>query len=181
MTGCRPDVPVFVDLAGCEIEGGSVVAVALIEDSIVFTDSSGGNDITDPTNWVGHTYASDIVIYKEVRGSYPVPAPTEIPGKGKNDVRVSGRKHELTFRMEAIKGNDNHINTVNIATNYTLAFVVGANYDMLYYVTKNVNISAASDVQEGIDTNVDWVFTIKWADINVPSTSNVPVGIFDPA
>ncbi len=175
---CRPNVPGFVDLVGCDIEGGSVVAVALIEDSVVFNDA---NDITDPANWVDLTYASDIIIYQEVRGSYPVPAPTEIPGKGKNDVRVTGRKHELTFRMEAIKGNDNHVNTVNKATNYTLAFVIGSNYDMLYYVNTNVSISAASDVQEGLDTNVDWVFTIKWSDINVPSTSDVPAGIFDPA
>ena len=175
---CRPNVPGFVDLVGCDIEGGSVVAVALIEDSVVFNDA---NDITDPANWVDLTYASDIIIYQEVRGSYPVPAPTEIPGKGKNDVRVTGRKHELTFRMEAIKGNDNHVNTVNKATNYTLAFVVGGEYDMLYYVSKNVSISAASDIQEGLDTNVDWVFTIKWSDINVPSTSDVPAGIFDPA
>ncbi len=175
---CRPNVPGFVDLVGCDIEGGSVVAVALIEDSVVFNDA---NDITDPANWVDLTYASDIIIYQEVRGSYPVPAPTEIPGKGKNDVRTTGRKHELTFRMEAIKGNDNHINTVNKATNYTLAFVIGSNYDMLYYVNTNVSISAASDVQEGLDTNVDWVFTIKWSDINVPSTSDVPAGIFDPA
>lgn len=178
MPNCRPDVPGFLDIPGCGIEGGSVVAVAFIEDSVVFNDT---NDITDPANWVGLTYTSDILIHQEVRGSYPVPAPTEIPGKGKNDVRTTGRKHELTFRMESIKGNDNYINTLNSATNYTLAFVVGANYDMLYYVNTNVNISAASDVQEGIDTNVDWVFTVKWSDINVPSTSDVPAGIFDPA
>ena len=37
---CRPNVPGFVDLVGCDIEGGSVVAVALIEDSIVFDDTN---------------------------------------------------------------------------------------------------------------------------------------------
>lgn len=175
MPNCRPDVPGFLDIAGCGIEPGSVVAVAFIEDSVSFTD------ITDPSEWVGQAYASDILIHQEVRGSYPVPAPTEIPGKGKQDVRTTGRKHELTFRAESIKGNDNYINTLNSATNYKMAFVVGAEYDLLYYVDKNVNISAASDVQEGIDTNVDWVFTVKWSDINVPSTSDVPAGIFDPA
>lgn len=175
---CRPDVPVFLET--CLNELGSVTAVAFIEDSIVFTDSSGGNDIADPTNWVGHTYAADIIIHKEVRGSYPPPAATEIPGKGKQDVKVVGRKHELTFRKSFIKGNDNHINAINKATNYTVAFVVGGAYDMLFYVTKNVSISAVPDVQEGLDTEVDWVFTVKWSDIDVPSTSDVPPGIFDP-
>ena len=171
---CRPDIPSFLET--CTFEGGSVVAAALIEDSVVFDDS---NNITDPTNWTGLTYAADILIYKEVRGSYPVPAVTELPGKGKNDVKVTGRKHELTFRKSFVKGNDNYINALNQATNYTLAFVVGSDYDMLFYVNKNVSISAAPDVQEGLDTEVDWVFTVKWSDINIPSTSDVPVGIFN--
>lgn len=171
---CRPDIPSFLET--CDFEGGSVVAAALIEDSVVFGD---GNDITDPANWTGLTYAADILIYKEVRGSYPVPSVTELPGKGKNDVKVTGRKHELTFRKSFIKGNDNYINALNAATNYTVAFVIGGDYDMLFYVNKNVSISAAPDVQEGLDTEVDWVFTVKWSDINIPSTSNVPAGIFN--
>lgn len=174
-TECRPDVPGFLET--CLNELGSVTAVSFIEDSIVFDDS---NDITDPANWVGHAYAADIIIHKEVRGSYPPSAPTEVAGKGKNDVKVVGRKHELTFRKSFIKGNDNHINTINKATNYTVAFVIGGDYDMLFYVNKNVSISAVPDVQEGLDTEVDWVFTVKWSDIDVPSTSDVPAGIFDP-
>lgn len=175
MPNCRPDVQVYIDAAGCDIENGSVVAVAFIEDSVTF------NDITDPSEWVGQTYASDILIHKEVRGSYPKPAPTEIQGKGKQDTRIVGRKHELTFRVSKILGNEGYWDSLNQSTNYTIAFVVGGNYDLLYYVTANVSIDSGSDVQEGLDTEVDWQVIVKWSDKNLPSTSKVPDGIFDPA
>ena len=175
MPNCRPDVQVYIDAAGCDIENGSVVAVAFIEDSVTF------NDITDPSEWVGQTYASDILIHKEVRGSYPKPAPTEIQGKGKQDTRIVGRKHELTFRVSKILGNEGYWDSLNQSTNYTIAFVVGGNYDLLYYVTANVSIDSGSDVQEGLDTEVDWQVIVKWSDKNLPSTSKVPAGVFDPA
>ena len=175
MPNCRPDVQEYLNAAGCDVENGSVVAVAFIEDSVTFTD------ITDPSEWVGQTYASDILIHNEVRGSYPKPAPTEIPGKGKQDTRIVGRKHELTFRVSKIKGNDGYWNSLNQSTNYKLAFVIGGDYDLLYFVDVNVSIDAASDVQEGLDTEVDWMVSVKWSDKDLPSTSDVPAGIFDPA
>jgi hypothetical protein len=173
MPNCRVIPPGYIDLVGCDIEPGSVVAVAFIEDSVTFTD------ITDPAEWTSLTYATDILIHSEVRGSYPKPSPTEIQGKGKQDTRIVGRKHELVFRVASIKGNDNYWNTLNRSTNYKVAFVVGVNYDLLYYVDNNVSIDAASDVQEGIDTEVDWMVSVKWSDIEVPSTSDVPAGIFE--
>jgi hypothetical protein len=175
MPNCRPDVQTYIDAAGCDIEGGSVVAVAFIEDSVSFTD------ITDPAEWVGQTYASDILIHKEVRGSYAKAAATEIPGKGKQDTRIVGRKHEMIFRVANIKGNDGYWNSLNQSTNYKVAFVIGGNYDLLYFVDVNVSIDAASDVQEGLDTEVDWMVSVKWSDRELPSTSGVPAGIFDPA
>ncbi len=175
MPNCRPDVQTYLEFAGCEIENGSVVAVAFIEDSVSFTD------ITDPSEWVGQTYASDILIHNEVRGSYAKAAPTEIPGKGKQDTRVVGRKHEMIFRVSNIKGNDGYWNSLNQSTNYTLAFVVGGGYDLLYRVPVNISIDAGSDVQEGLDTEVDWMVSVKWSAKDLPSTSDVPAGIFDPA
>jgi len=173
MPNCRPDVQAFLDQAGCEIEGGSIVALAFIEDSVTFTD------ITDPSEWVGLTYASDILIYKEVRGSYPKAAATEIPGKGKQDIRITGRKHVANVRVGSIKGNEGHWNQLNQATNYKVAFVIGGNYDLLYFVDTNVSINASSVVEEGLDTEVDWDVEIKWSDKNLPSTSDVPAGIFE--
>ena len=173
MPNCLVFPPDYIDLVGCDIEPGSVVAVAFIEDSVEFTD------ITDPAEWVGQTYAADILIHKEVRGSYTKPSPTEIPGKGKQDTRVVGRKHEMAFRVGAVKGNDNYWNTLNRSTNYTMAFVVGGDYDLLLRVDKNISIDAGPDVQEGLDTEVDWMVTVKWSDIDVPSTSDVPAGIFE--
>ena len=148
MPNCRPDVQAFLDQAGCEIEGGSVVALAFIEDSVTFTD------ITDPTEWVGQTYASDILIHQEVRGSYPKPAATEIAGKGKQDIRITGRKHVVNVRIGSIKGNEGYWDQLNQATNYKLALVIGGDYDLLFFVDKNVSINAASATEEGLDLSL---------------------------
>jgi hypothetical protein len=173
MPNCRVFPPGYINQEGCEIENGSVVAVAFIEDSVEFTD------ITDPAEWVGLDYAADILIHQEVRGSYAKPAATEVPGKGKQDTRIVGRKHELIFRVSSVKDNDNYWNTLNRSTNYTIAFVVGSEYDLLLRVDKGVSIDASPEVQEGLDTEVDWLVSVKWSDIDVPGTSDVPAGIFD--
>ena len=173
MPNCRVFPPDYVNQAGCDIEPGSIVAFAFIDEDVDFTD------ITDPAEWVGLDYAASVLIHQEVRGSYAKPAATEIAGKGKQDTRIVGRKHEATFRVSSIKGNDNYWNTMNRSTNYTCAFVVGSDYDLLMRVDKNVSIDAAPDVQEGLDTEVDWLVTVKWSDLDVPSTSDVPTGIFE--
>ena len=173
MPNCQVFPPAYVELAGCDVEPGSVVAVAFIDEDVSFTD------ITDAAEWTNLTYSTDILVHQEVRGSYAKAAATEIAGKGKQDTRVVGRKHELTFRVSSIKGNDNYWNTLNRATNYKVAFVVGSDYDLLFYVNTNVSIDAGPVVEEGLDTEVDWNVSVKWSDIEVPSTSDVPTGIFE--
>lgn len=176
MPNCRVFPPDYINQVGCDSEPGSVVAVAFIDEDSAFSDS---NDITDPANWVNLDYAASVLIHQEVRGSYPRPSPTEIPGKGKQDTRITGRKHQVDFRVGSIKGNDNYWNTLNRSTNYTFAFVVGGDYELLLYVNVNVSIDAVPVVEEGLDSEVDWNVTVKWSDIDVPSTSNVPAGIFE--
>ena len=173
MPNCQVFPPAYNDLVGCDIEPGSVVAVAFIDEDVVFTD------ITDPAEWTNLAYSTDVLVHQEIRGSYAKPAPTEIPGKGKQDTRVVGRKHELLFRVSSIKGNDNYWNTLNRSTNYKVAFVVGSDYDLLFYVDKNVSIDSGPVVEEGLDSEVDWNVSVKWSDFDVPSTSDVPVGIFE--
>ena len=176
MPNCRVFPPGYLDQEGCDIEPGSVVAVAFVDEDSKF---DGSNDITDPANWVNLDYVASALIHQEVRGSYPRPAATELPGKGKQDTRVTGRKHQVDFRVSSIKGNDNYWNTLNRSTNYTFAFVVGSDYDLLFYVEKTVSIDAVPVVEEGLDSEVDWNVTVKWSDFDVPSTSDVPAGIFE--
>lgn len=173
MPNCQVFPPAYVEQTGCDVEPGSVVAVAFIDEDVTFTD------ITDPAEWTNLTYASDVLVHQEVRGSYSKPAATEIPGKGKQDTRVVGRKHELLFRVSSIKGNDNYWNTLNRSTNYKVAFVVGSEYDLLFYVDTNVSIDAGPVVEESLDSEVDWNVSVKWSSINVPGTSDVPTGIFE--
>lgn len=171
MANCRPYIPSYVE-PECIVEGGSVVAVAFIDKSITFTD------ITDPAEWVDESYASDIIVFQEVRGSYPKPAVTEVPGKGKLSTRPIGRNHEVTFRVSGIKGNDGFWNSMNKTTNYNFAFVVGGDYNLLMYVNTEISIDAAPEVGEALDSEVDWMVSVKWNDFDLPSTSNVPAGVF---
>lgn len=176
MPNCRVFPPAYIDLVGCDIEPGSIVAVSFIDEDSKFTDS---NLITDAANWINLDYEASVLIHKEVRGSYPRPAPTEIAGKGKQDIRITGRKHQVDFKVSRIKDNDNYWNTLNRSTNYTFAFVVGGSYDLLLYVNVNVSIDAVPVAEEGLDSEFDWNVIVKWSDINVPSTSSVPAGIFE--
>ena len=175
MPNCQVFPPSYIEQVGCDIEPGRVVAVAFIDEDVTFADSAA---LANAANWVGLDYASDIIVFKEVRGSYAKAAATEIAGKGKQDTRVVGRKHELNFRVSSVKNNDNFWNTMNRSTNYTIAWVVGSNYDLLMYVDKNVSIDAAPVIEEGIDSEIEWDVLVKWSDIDVPVTADVPTGIF---
>ena len=167
-----PDV--YEDLIDCEIETGSVVAIAFIDDSIDFSN------IESPAEWSNLVYSTDILIHQEVRGNYAKPELQIITSLGKNDSRTIGRQHELIFKASSVKGNTPYWNILNDSSNYKLAFVVGGDYDLLFYANQNVTIDASSEVEEGLDSEVDWLVSVKWPDINLPSTSNVPFGIFDP-
>lgn len=176
MPNCRVFPPAYLEQAGCDIEPGSVVAVAFVDEDSKFSST---NDITNAANWINLAYDASVLIHQEVRGSYPRAAATEIAGKGKQDTRITGRKHQVDFRVSSIKGNDNYWNTLNRSTNYTFAFVIGGDYDLLFYTDKTVSIDAVPVVDEALDSEVDWNVTIKWSDIDVPSTSDVPAGIFE--
>lgn len=173
MANCRGTVPDYVALGCNDFESGRVTAVAFIDENVTFTD------ITSASEWTNLSYDTDILIHKEVSGSYSKPSPTELSGKGKQDVKVVGRKHEVTFTVLAVKGNHTYWNTLNKSANYTFAFVVGSDYDLLLRVDKNVSIDAAIQVEEGLDSETQWLVTVKWSDIDVPSTSDVPAGIFE--
>ena len=171
MPNCRASVPSYQD-PECIVEGGRIVACAFVYNTIEFTD------ITDPAEWVDENYASDIIVFQEVSGTYAGGTPTEITGKGNNDVRVVGAKHEATLRISGIKGNDGFWNALNKSTGYNFAFVVGGNYDLLFYVPVEVSIYARPDIQEGLDSEVDWVVSVKWSTFDNPRTSDVPAGVF---
>lgn len=180
MASCKLSIVDYTELSGCEFETGRIVALAFVDESINFGDGTGGTtDITDPANWTGLTYSADILVYKDVRGSYPLPSPTEIPGKGKQDVRVSGRKHEITVFIDNVGDNWNHFNALNKSTGYKCVFVVGADYDKMFHVNTTVNINAGFPVEEGLDSELNWQVVIKWDDIDLPKKYSVPAGIFE--
>lgn len=177
MPGCRVFPNEYVEQLGCDLEPGSITAMAFVEEDVDFETNP--DDIENPANWINLAYAASVIIFQEVRGSYPRPAATEVPGKGKQDIRVVGRKHQATFKVNSVKGNDSFWNTMNKATNYKAAFVVGIDYDLLIYVPVNVSIDAALLVPESTDSEAEWEVVVKWSSKDVPRTHNVPAGIFE--
>lgn len=174
MSNCPATVPSYVEPNCFAVDKGRIVAVAFVDEGVTFTD------ITDPAEWVDPTYAADILIHQEVNGAYPPSSPVEVEGKGKQATRSVGRNHEVTFRVNGIKGNDAYWNALNKSTTYKFAFVTGEDYSILHYANVIVDISADSDVQSATDTEIDWVVTVKWNDVDLVSTHDVPAGIFEP-
>jgi hypothetical protein len=166
---CRVYPPEYVEKAGCDVDSGSVVSVAFIDEGVDFID------ISDPAEWIGQ----NIIILPEVRGLYNKFASTEVEGKGKQATRTSGRKHAIIFKVEAVKSNEAFWNILNKATNYKLAFVTGQDYDTLFYTEKNISTDAGHVIERNLDSIIQWEVSAKWSDLNVPLTSEVPPGIFD--
>lgn len=169
MPNCRVYPVEYIEKPGCDVDFGSIVSVAFIDQDVDFID------ITDPDEWVGQ----NIVILPEVRGLYQKFASTEVEGKGRQATRVSGRKHAIIFKVESVKSNERFWRILNKATNYKLAFVTGQDYDTLFYTTKNVSIDAGPVIERNLDSIVQWEVAVKWSDLNVPQTTDVPSGIFD--
>jgi len=172
MANCPVTVPTYVGLDCFKVDKGRIVAVAFIDESITFVDTS------DPDEWEDVTYAGDIVVHKQVRGGYAPSSISEAPGYGKQANRTVGRNHEVIVHIPSMKGNSGHWDALNKAENYKFAFVTGE-YDDLYYVNTLVQIDAKPSIEEGLDSQIDWVVSVKWSDLEQPAISDVPAGIFE--
>lgn len=170
MPNCRVYPPEYTELVGCDVERGSIVAVAFIEETNSFTD------ISNPDEWVN---GSNIYIHRQVRGLYQKYTSIGVEGKGRQDIRITGRKHAAIFKIDNIRSNEPYWNTLNKATNYKFAFVTSADYDTIFYVNKNVSIDAGLDVKRKLDSQLEWMITVKWSDRVIPIASDAPQGIFD--
>jgi hypothetical protein len=172
---CPNYVPDYIEPDCQAFEGGRIVAMAFIDEDVVFDDT---NDITDPANWTGLAYENDIIIYQKTNGSMSPASPVTVEGKGAQAEKSVGRDHVVSVRVPGIKGNDGHWNALNRSTNYNFAFVTGKDYDILHYVNAIVDINAGEDIPSPLSSEIDWVATVAWSDNDLPSTSDVPVGIF---
>jgi hypothetical protein len=178
MSSCRQQIPVFVDLA-CEWEAGRINAFALVtQEKAELADAS-------PALWstasfyTTEDYVGDIVIHQQVSGGY-AGSDTEIAGKGNQQSRVGGKNHEVTMRVESVKGNNAYWNKLGISTNYRAVFVTD-DYNLLIVATRNVSISANLILEDSLDSITEWEVKVKWSDISVPETYDVPAGIFKPS
>lgn len=174
MGNCSVAIPNYIPLDCYEFDSGRIVACAFISDAKDFTD------LTDPAEWADETYESDIVIFQEVRGSYPPASPQTQPSYGAQASRTVGLNHVINLRVPAILGNEDFWDAVNLSNDRKFAFVTGVNYEILWYVNQVVQILGVPNVDEGLDTNADWQVTISWTNMSLPSTSAVPTGIFQP-
>jgi hypothetical protein len=135
----------------------------------------------DPTNaslWVDGDYSADLFIFKEVRMTYDGGSPIDVPGIGNQDTRVINADRSLTGAIQGVKGNESFWNEIVKSHEYRVGFVTG-NYQTLFLNNVDTSIFAGAPVEEGLDTALNWMSTIKWKDINNPQSSDLPVGIFN--
>jgi hypothetical protein len=179
MANCRFDVPSYTDL-GCNIEGGRVVAFALVDKDHTLTTPD------QSTEWLNASYDSDVIIFKEVSGSYSKPSANEVPGKGSQQSRTVGRDHELSLMIEGVKDNTAFWNAVNKSNNYRAAWVTGSDYQnttktnaILYITDVSVSVDAGIAIPEDLNGQVQWEVSVKWSDLDAPATYDVPSGVFE--
>ena len=179
MANCRFDIPTYSEL-GCDLEGGRVVAFALVDKDHTL------NNPDQSTEWLNASYDSDVLIFKEVSGSYSKASPNEIPGKGSQQVRVVGRDHELSMMIEGVKENVDFWNAVNKSSNYRAAFVTGSDYQstsktnsILFVTDVTVSVDAGVATPEDLNGITQWEVSVKWSDLNIPLAYDVPSSVFE--
>ena len=169
------NIPDFV-VSDCIFESGRVVALAFVHKDVqpaIYANPS------NAALWVDSAYSSDVIIFQNVRGSFDGGSAIEVPGTGNQSTKVINADRTLTVMVQGVKGNEDVWNELVKEKGYRVAFVVGADYNLMMFNNVDTSIFAVPPVEEGLDTELMWNVTVKWKDINNPKTSNVPVGVFE--
>lgn len=178
MSNCEQVIPFFVDLQ-CQSEKGRINAIAFVSQekaAVVLNDPDPSSVLSDPAFWTDEDYEASILLHKNVSGNY-AGADTERAGKGNQQTTLSGKNHTVTIRIESVKHNDDYWNKLNISSNYYLAFVAD-DYNILFFSTTACGISGNLILEDNLESILEWEATVKWSDIALPITSDVPIGIF---
>ena len=91
----------------------------------------------DPSNaalWVDGSYAADLTVFQNVRGTYDGGSPITVPGVGNADTRTINADRNVSVDVQGIKGNEGFWDDIKNSQNYYLAIVVGGDYDLLMKV-----------------------------------------------
>ena len=173
--GCAPSIIPFTT-PECPDERGRVVGLAFIHKDIhaaIYADPS------NASLWVDGSYAADLTVFQEVRGTYDGGSPVTVPGVGNQDTRTINSDRTLTCQVQGVKNNEGFWNTMRKSSNYYVAYVTGGDYNTLFITNKTVNVSAGAPVEEGLDTEVTWNVVVSWKEADNPKSSDVPSGIFN--
>lgn len=173
MANCRFDVPEY-DGLDCEFESGRIVAIAFVDEDKA--DAASASDWSSANFWNTETYSSDILIHQKTTGTYTAAAVT-VSGKGTQGSRLAGMDHTASVRIESI-ANSAYWNALNKSNNYRVVLVTDS-YNKILVSTENVNIYARLDIQEDVNSVIDWVVDITWKSIDNPSVYDAPSGIFN--
>jgi hypothetical protein len=174
MGRCAANIPSFIE-RDCVFESGRIVALAFIHKDVfpaIYANPS------NAALWVDSSYSSDVIVFKNVRGSFDGGSPIEVSGVGNQSTRVINADRSASVMIPGVKGNEDVWNEIVKERGYRVAFVVGANYDLLLLNNVDTSIFAVAPVEEGLDTEIMWNVSIKWKDIKNPKSSNVPTGVF---
>ncbi len=173
---CRQEIPSYVPL-DCDFEKGRVNAMAYIIKEKAEEAIADNTLLSDPTWWTTVTNPGDVLIHKEVSGTYAA-AETTIPGRGNQQNRLGGFNHTTDLQVDSIKGNEDYWNKLNISTDYYQA-IISDNYNLLLFSTVACGIMGRVTIEDSLESVIFWQVVTSWSDISNPITSDVPVGIFN--
>ncbi len=173
--GCVASVRQFTT-PECPDERGRVVAAAYIHKNIYAAVSA---NPSNPAVWIDGSYAADLTVFQEVRGTYDGGSAISVPGVGNADTRTINADRSAVLQIQGVKNNEGFWDDIRKSPNYHLAIVVGGDYNLLLISKKPVNVFAGSPVEEGLDTEVTWNVTNTWKDADNMQSSDVPAGVFN--
>lgn len=177
MADCRKNIGEFLPLDGCEFESGRVVAFAFVTQEKAAAADLNPSLWEDPAFWTTETYSGDILIFQESSGGYS-PATTTAPGKGTQQDRNVGTEHTLTVNVESVKRNTDFMNDLKISSNYRVAFLTD-NYGTMLVGDANCRITPDLVLEDDLNSIFEWLLTVVWSDIRIPTAYTPPVGIFN--
>ena len=180
---CVDDQPVHVQLE-CGSELAGVVALALLDPSVVVDENSLATYLEDPDWWNDQFNASPQAAFLilNTRGEKSPGTPTEEEGFGLVPTERTGDDHELTFDSQGVMANRNFWAAANKRRNWKMVYLTAGrdtegNFEAFY--VENVSVYASLSVPRSTKARKFYTGSAKWSTAMTPELPfYAPASIF---
>lgn len=168
---CEDPVPIYEEDL-CESEPGRIIAVAYLRTDATITD------YTSAAQWAADVAAGRAAVIRNVRGEKPKSSQTEVDGFGREDVRTTGRKHNIVYESPDVIDNVDYYNAMNFNSSYRVAYYTQSGH--VWVVEEAIaNVDADYVILSAIDSDILWNVEVKWSSKALALPYVAPASIFE--